>query len=60
MSDTEYDAKEKARVILGFARPNADALVAINCAWDMGYRKPESLAEMARRMLPPPEDSHGR
>lgn len=53
----EYDAKEKARLLLGIPRPNADAVVAINCAWDMGYRRPDSLAEMARQMLVPPTET---
>lgn len=48
---TEFEAKEKARLLLGFKRPNADVLVAINCAWEMGARQPYSLAEIARGML---------
>lgn len=51
---TEFEAKEAARIILGVPRPNADALVAINCAWDMGYRLPATMAAMAKQMFTPP------
>lgn len=42
---------EAARKLIGLPRPNADVLVALTCAWDMGYRDSVSLAEMARKML---------
>lgn len=42
---------ENARLMMGIPRPNADALVALLCAWDMGYRTPASLAHMAGKMM---------
>lgn len=30
---------------------SSDVARAVECAFDMGYRKPESIAEMARKML---------
>lgn len=43
---------EEARQLMGFPRPNADILVALLCAWDMGLRRPASLADMAMKMMP--------
>lgn len=57
---TKFEAKEKARLILGIPRANADALVAINYAWDMGYRQPGNLAEMAKKMLDTERASSGK
>jgi hypothetical protein len=45
------DLIERCRQLMGMPRPNADVLVALSCAWDMGYRTPESLADMAKNML---------
>lgn len=49
------DIIEDARLRLGIPRPNADALVALLCAWDMGYRSAASLAHMAGKMLRNPD-----
>jgi hypothetical protein len=60
MADSDKAATiESARLILGIPRPNADALVALNCAWEMGLRKPESLAHVAEKMLRGPATDDG-
>lgn len=48
---------EKARLLIGDDpnRPSAEIGTAINCAWDMGYRKPENIAAMARQLLAIPQ-----
>lgn len=44
-------------MLLGFkpGQHNNEASSSIACAYDMGYRRPDDLAAMARKMLFPPQ-----
>ncbi len=42
---------EDARQLIGIPRPNADVLIALSCAYEMGYRSADILAWAARQML---------
>lgn len=53
----ERSTFETAYQLLGFKLGDisSDAATAINCAFDMGYRTPEGIANMARKLLTPPK-----
>ena len=34
---------------------NSSAAIAVQCAWDMGYRQDHALESMAREFLTPPQ-----
>lgn len=54
MSERKAEIIDEARKLMAHPRPNADVLIALLCAWDMGYRSPAALAEMACKMVPAP------
>ena len=49
----DVETYNKVHALIGL-RPediSSDAGTAINCAWDMGYRRPDDIAAMARRLM---------
>lgn len=53
----DCDTYNEVHALIGL-RPediSSEAGTAINCAWDMGYRKPEDIAAMARKLMDIPQ-----
>jgi hypothetical protein len=53
---------DKAKLLMGVPldQPSLEIGTAISCAFDMGYRSPESLARMARKLIAgPPVRANG-
>lgn len=49
----DQETYNKAKFLLGvpLERPSLEIGAAISCAFDMGYRTPERIAEMARKLI---------